>query len=104
MALSQVGEYAAQLVGIAADDGQLADGVRQGDPGAGRALGERRRDGAEQRRQIHIAHLERVFAVLHFADVEDVIDDGEQLPCGIVDEMRVVRGLIGAQTSPVVLA
>src|SRR5919109_1578526 len=54
--------------------------------------------------EIDFAAVQGVFAALNLRNVQDVVDDGKQMPSSIMDELRILDDFAVLQWTPIVLA
>src|SRR6185312_2423565 len=99
----EIGEYLAQAHAVAADRRQVwLDVLLEEHPGVLRHQSKRRGRGSKHLADVHLTPVHNGFAALNLRDVEDVVDDGKQVPGGVLDEVGVV-GDLGGRKLPLVL-
>ncbi len=99
----EIGEDLPQAHAVAAERRQLpVDALIEQYARVLRHEAERGRRGAEHLADVDLSRLHRALAALDLGDVEDVVDDGEQVPGCVMDEVGVV-GHFGVREAALVL-
>ena len=94
-----------QLLHVATHWRQIAvDLVIQVHAGQGCGFRERRHGGVQNVLDINLVGVERISPALELRDVEDVVDQGQQMRSGILNQACILRDVLLLQVAPLMLS